>query len=298
MSFSNLSHAHQTFALNVSHLVEPETYEQACRDPKWIEAMKAEITALETNKTWYLVPLPLVTVPLGASGLLWVLLQVEGLMGVEIARSQLDISINQRKYTLDILQEAGLLGSKPAKFPMEQSLKLTSTDGDLLKDLTHYRRLVGKLIYLTITRPEISFSVNTLSQFMQEPRRPHFDAVHRLLRYLKGSPGQGLFFPSKGDLNLVGFCNADWAGDITTRRSVTCYCVFLGKALISWQSKKQTTVSKSSAEAEYRSMASITCELTWLRYLLQDLCIDHPQHVTLYCDNQAVMHIAANPVFH
>lgn len=219
-------------------------------------------------------------------------------LGIEIARSTMGIFNNQRKYTLDILQEAGLLGAKPAKFPMEQSLKLTPTEGELLKNPVHYRRLVGKLIYLTITRPEISFSVNTLSQFMQQPRRPHLDAVHRLLRFLKNSPGQGLFFPSKNDLNLVGFCDADWAGDITTRRSVTGYCVFLGKALISWKSKKQTTVSRSSAEAEYRSMASVACEITWMKHLLQDLHILHPQPVTLYCDNQAAMHIAANPVFH
>ncbi|KAL5560356.1 hypothetical protein UlMin_036567 [Ulmus minor] len=219
-------------------------------------------------------------------------------LGIEVARSKTGISINQRKYTLDILQEAGLLGAKPAKFPMEQNLKLDSTVGDLLDNPTHYRRLVGKLLYLTITRPEISFSVNTLSQFMQEPRKPHLEAVHRILRYLKGSPGQGLLFPSDNDLGLIGYCDADWAGCITTRRSVTGYCVFLGKALISWKSKKQTTVSKSSAEAEYRSMASITCELTWLRQLLRDLRIDHPQPVTLFCDNQAAMHIATNPVFH
>ena len=133
---------------------------------------------------------------------------------------------------------------------------------------------------------------------MHEPRRPHLDAVHRLLRYLKGSSGQGLFFPSKGDLNLVGFCDADWAGDITTRRSVTGYCVFLGKALISWKNKKPTTMSKSSTEVEYRSMVFISCELTWLRYLLRDLHIDHPKPVTLYYDNQVAMHIVANPVFH
>lgn len=94
---------------------------------------------------------------------------------------------------------------------MEQSLKVTSFDGNLLKDPTHYQRLVGKLIYLTITRSRISFSVNTLSQFMHEPRRPHLDAVHT-----KGSPGQGLLFPFQNNLNLIGFCNADWTGDITT----------------------------------------------------------------------------------
>ncbi|KAL5581999.1 hypothetical protein UlMin_014441 [Ulmus minor] len=219
-------------------------------------------------------------------------------LGVEVARSKTEISINQRKYTLDIFKEAGLLGAKPAKFPMEQNLKLDPSIGDLLENPTHYRRLIGKLIYLTITRPEISFYVNTLSQFMQEPRKPHLEAIHGILRYLKGSPRQGLLFPSDSDLSLIGYCDVDWGGCITTRRSVTGYCVFLGKALISWKSKKQTTVSKSSAEAEYRSIASITCELTWLRQLLRDLHIEHPQPVTLFCDNHAAIHIAANPVFH
>ena len=123
-------------------------------------------------------------------------------------------------------------------------------------------------------------------------------AVHRILRYLNGSPGQGLLFPSNNDLGLIGYYDMDWGGCITTQRSVTGYCVFLGKAFISWKSKKQITVSKSSAKAEYRPMTSITCELSWLRQLLQDLYIDHPQLVTLFCDNQATMHITANFVFH
>ncbi|KAL2527341.1 cysteine-rich RLK (RECEPTOR-like protein kinase) 8 [Abeliophyllum distichum] len=152
---------------------------------------------------------------------------------VEISRSRSGVSIYQRNYTLDILQDAGLLGAKLAAFPMEQSLKFNSPDGKLLKDPTYYRRLVRKLIYLTITRPEISYSVNTLSQFMQAHRQPHIDIVHRLLQYLKGTAGRGLYFPSSGKLQLAGFCDVDWAGDITTRRSVTGYCIFFGKALIS-----------------------------------------------------------------
>uniref|UniRef100_A0A6N2MH16 Integrase catalytic domain-containing protein n=1 Tax=Salix viminalis TaxID=40686 RepID=A0A6N2MH16_SALVM len=206
-------------------------------------------------------------------------------LGVEVARSKEGISICQRKYTLDILEEAGLLGVNT----MEPDMTLASTDSDTLKDPTQYRRLIGKLIYLTITRPEITYAVNTLSQFMQEPKLHHLKASRQILQYLKNTPGQGLLFPAKGQLNLVSYCDADWAKCVVTRRSVTGYCIFLGQSLISWKSKKQVTVSRSSAEAEYRSMAAATCELTWLRYLLKDLQASHPQ---------SALHIAANPVYH
>lgn len=142
-------------------------------------------------------------------------------LGVEVARSKAGISICQRKYTLDILEEAGLLGVKPTKVPMEPDLVLTTTGSDALKEPSRYRRLIGKLIYLTITRPEITYAVNTLSQFMQEPKLHHLKAAHRLLQYLKEAPGQGLLFSSQNQLNLIGYCDADWARCPITRRSVT-----------------------------------------------------------------------------
>jgi len=134
---------------------------------------------------------------------------------------------------LEILKDGGILGAKPLNFPMEQNTKLSDI-GELLRDPSQYRRLVGCLIYLTITQPDIMYSVHVLSRFMHAPRRPHMEVVLRVLRYLKNAPGHGLFFPSQNDLSLQAFCDSDWAGCPMTRRSTTGYYVFLGSSLISW----------------------------------------------------------------
>ena len=135
-------------------------------------------------------------------------------------------------------------------------------------------------------------------QFLQAPCDIHWDAVIRVLRYIKGAPGQGLLYEDRGHTQIVGYSDADWAGSPSDRRSTSGYCVFIGGNLISWKSKKQDVVARSSAEAEYRAMALVTCELVWLKQLLQELRCGDASPMTLICDNQAALHIASNPVFH
>uniref|UniRef100_A0A2N9J5N3 Integrase catalytic domain-containing protein n=1 Tax=Fagus sylvatica TaxID=28930 RepID=A0A2N9J5N3_FAGSY len=219
-------------------------------------------------------------------------------LGIEVARSKAGISLSQRKYTLDILQDTGYLGSKPVTTPMESNLKLMPDEGEFIDDPDTYRRLVGKLIYLTITRPDISYAVSVVSQFMTNPRVPHMNAVIRILKYLKNAPGRGLFYRSSGHLRIEGYTDADWVGSPSDRKSTTGYCTFIGGNLVTWRSKKQSVVARSSAEAEYRAMAHTTCELTWLRTVLQEFGLLTQGPTPLYCDNQAAIHIASNPVFH
>ncbi|CAH9071582.1 unnamed protein product [Cuscuta epithymum] len=219
-------------------------------------------------------------------------------LGIEVARSTDGIFLCQRKYILDIISEAGLLGAKPSSFPMEQNHSLGLATGELLADPESYRRLVGRLIYLSFTRPDLAYSVHSLSQFMQAPRREHWSAALRVVRYLKGSPGQGILLSSSSTLTLTAWCDSDWASCPLTRRSLTGWLVFLGGSPVSWKTKKQHTVSRSSTEAEYRSMAAVTAELKWVKRLLLTFGIAHPQPISLHCDNRSALHIAHNPVFH
>ncbi|KAK3043427.1 hypothetical protein RJ639_002006 [Escallonia herrerae] len=206
-------------------------------------------------------------------------------LGLQVQHCSCGYTVNQRKYTMDLIKCANLTDQKCIDTPMEPNHKLYKDAGERLSDPIHYRQLVGRLVYLTMTQPDFSYAVNTISQFVSDPRRLHLAAVHRIIHYLRGTLSRGLFFSSHSSLDVRAYADADWAGCLNTRRSDL--------------ETKQNTVSKSSTEAEYRA-TSLACSeiISWLRGLLQDLHINLVTPTPLYADNTSAIRIASNPVFH
>ena len=150
-----------------------------------------------------------------------------------------------------------------------------------------YRKMVGSLIYATLTRPNMCHDVGVLSQFMQVPRKPHLDVARRALHYAKGTLNYGLFYEYGAEIEVFGYTDADWVGSTLDERSTSGYVFSIGSAVVSWSSKKQPTVALSSTEAEYKGAAMAACEIAWLRKLLSYLGHDVQEPVTLYCDNMS-----------
>jgi hypothetical protein len=219
-------------------------------------------------------------------------------LGIEVGYIPDGIILSQRKFAKEILLASDFDLSKPATTPLPLHSKLSNSEGELLLNAEVYRSLVGKLNYLTNTRPDLSFAVQTLSQFLHHPRTSHLEALHHTLRYVSQTSAQGILLKATDSLTVQAFSDSDWASCSDTRRSITGYLLLFGQSPVSWKSKKQSTVSRSSSEAEYRAMASAASEVTWLVRLLEEMGVSNLKPVTLHCDNQSALYIAKNPVFH
>ncbi|XP_034201550.1 uncharacterized mitochondrial protein AtMg00810-like [Prunus dulcis] len=181
-------------------------------------------------------------------------------LGIEVARSKTSIFLSQMKYVMDLLTETGMLGCKPTDTLIEINHKLCE---DMYREPTNkeqYQCLVGRLIYLAYTRPDIAYVGSVVSQFMNLSSVSHRNTFYQILRYLKSALGKGLLFSKNGDLEVVGYTDADWAGSIIDRCYTSGYFTFVEGNLVTWRSKKQNVVSRSSAEIEYRGMAHGVCD--------------------------------------
>ena len=219
-------------------------------------------------------------------------------LGMEVWQSIGRIFLGQGKYILDILKRFGMLDCRPMSTPMITNWKKIDASDSELVDPTLYRRLIGSLMYLVNTRPDICFAVNTLSQFMVEPKREHWVAAKHVLRYLRGTVDYGLMYVRSDGVKLAGFTDSDWAGSVVDRKSTSGCCFSLGSAVVSWFSRKQKSVALSSAEAEYMAASLATCEAIWLRKMLVGLFGHMIETTEIYCDNQSCIRLTENPVFH
>ncbi|XP_051228809.1 uncharacterized mitochondrial protein AtMg00810-like [Lolium perenne] len=211
-------------------------------------------------------------------------------LGIEVVRRTDGFFLHQRKYAHELLDRAGMLNCKPAATPVDTKSKLSATNA------SSYRSIVGAMQYLTLTRPELQYAVQQVCLHMHAPRDPHWAAVKRILRYIRGTMDFGLSLHASTATDIVAYSDADWAGCPDTRRSTSGYCVYFGPSLISWSSKRQPTVSRSSAEAEYRAVANAVAEVSWLRQLLVELSCPVAKATVVYCDNISAVYLSANPI--
>ncbi|KAL2319304.1 hypothetical protein Fmac_028273 [Flemingia macrophylla] len=218
-------------------------------------------------------------------------------LGLQIVQSNEGIQIHQTKYAKELLKKYKMEDAKPMKTPMHTScaLKLDELSTDV--DQTQYRGMIGSLLYLTATRPDIMFSVCVYARFQSQPREVHLKAVKGIFRYFKGTINLDLTFRRSQDFSLLGYCDADYAGDRWERKSTNGGCHFLGSNLVSWMSKRQSTIALSTCEAEYVSAKHCCTQLLWIKHQLEDYDI-FESSIPILCDNTAAISLSKNPVMH
>ncbi|XP_043687457.1 uncharacterized mitochondrial protein AtMg00810-like [Telopea speciosissima] len=193
-------------------------------------------------------------------------------LGIEVNRTAKGLLLTQSRYIFDLLTRTGMVDCKPVKTPMATTTKFSDSGGVSMPDPTKYRSTVGALQYVTLTRPDSSFAVNRVCQFMHAPIEEHWQLVKRILRYLKSTQTAGLLIDRSSSRSLQAF----WVGYGSDQKSTGGFAIFLGPNLVSWVSRKQRTVTRSSTEAEYKALADASAELIWLESLLAEL--GYPLH--------------------
>nr|XP_025611877.1 uncharacterized protein LOC112705256 [Arachis hypogaea] len=219
-------------------------------------------------------------------------------LGIEVVQKDDEIFISQKKYANDILKKFQMEHSKPIPTPIEEKSKLLREDKGRVVNPIYYKSLIESLRYLTGTKPDIVFGVGLLSRFMEESCTNHLQAIKRILRYIKGTLSDGIFYENTNKVNLVGYTDSDWVRDIATRKSTSGFVFYLGSSAISWSSKKQPVVTLSTAKVEYIATANCATQAVWLRRILGELNEKQSTPTTISCDNKLAITLCENSVFH
>jgi len=219
-------------------------------------------------------------------------------LGMEIQQFQHGIFIHQLKYAKEILKKFQMEKCKPMSTPMEHKAKLCKEDGTERADEAVYRSLVGCLMYLTATRPDILQAVSMLSRFLHCATSEHHKVAKRVLRYIKGTLDYGVLFYKTEECRLYCFSDSDWGGSLDDMKSTSGYCFTIGSGVFSWSSKKQEIVAQSTAKAEFIAATAAVNQALWLKKLLIDLNLEQEGSIMVFVDNQAAIAISNNPVFH
>ena len=218
-------------------------------------------------------------------------------LGLQIKQTQEGTFVHQGKYTMDVLKKFNMADAKPISTPIPTSAALDADEDGESVDQKEYRSMIGSLLYLTATRPDIHFAVCLCARFQASPRTSHRQAVKRIMRYLRFTPEFGLWYSASSMLSLCGYSDADFAGCRLDRKSTSGTCQFLGSSLVSWSSRKQSNVAQSTTEAEYVAAASCCSQLLWMIATLRDFGLSF-SHVPLLCDSTSAISVAKNPVLH
>jgi hypothetical protein len=219
-------------------------------------------------------------------------------LGIEVTQNDKGIFICQSKYARDVLKRFRMINCNPVSTPMEVGTKLSREQNEMDFDSTILRKLVGSLMYLTATRPDIMYGVSLISRFMDTPKNSHWQAGKRLLRYIAGTMNHGILYSTSNNLQLVGYTDSDFAGSIDDKKSTSGYAFHLGTGIVAWASKKQPIVTISSTEEEYVEGTSAACQAVWMRRILKDLMHNQEEPTTIYCDNNSTIALSKNHVFH
>ncbi|CAL2243024.1 unnamed protein product [Prunus armeniaca] len=219
-------------------------------------------------------------------------------LGIEVVQSSCGIFISQRKYAQEVLERFRMSNCNPVQNPIVPGFKITRDAEGESFDSTYYKQIIGSLMYLTATRPDIMYVVSLLSRFMEKPIELHYLAAKRVLRYLKGTVDYGLFYKKGKSNELVGFSDSDYAGDLEDRKSTSGHVFMLSSGAVSWSSKKQQVVTLSTTEAEFIAAASCACQAVWLRRILEELHCIQKKPTLIYCDNSSTIKLSKNPVLH